>query len=86
MAPSSFQAGQPRPLRSGVAPAAVHTESYWVAPLNPASWLGDPSFAEPLNLSATLSPTAASSFNLAPEACRTFGEIGITLEFEIATD
>lgn len=31
-------------------PAAVHTESYWLAPLDPASWFGNPSFAEPLTL------------------------------------
>jgi hypothetical protein len=49
----SFRAGQPRHSRSGVAPAAVHTESYWLAPLNPASWFGNPSFAEPLSLAIT---------------------------------
>jgi hypothetical protein len=43
----SFQAGQPRQLRSGVAPAAVHTESYWLAALNPATWLENLSFPEP---------------------------------------
>jgi len=128
----SFRAGQPRPFKSGVAPAAVHTESYWLAPLNPASWFGNPSFVEPLNLSVTqqqidaaiarnltgvlslyalrlsksqgallqrirseggqssllvtLSPTAVGGFNLAPEVSRIFGELGITLEFEITNE
>ena len=36
----SFRAGQSRRSKTGVAPAAVHTESYWLAPLNPASWFG----------------------------------------------
>lgn len=46
----SFRAGQPRQSKSGLVPAAVHTESYWLAPLNPASWFGNPSFTEPLKL------------------------------------
>jgi hypothetical protein len=99
--------------------------------LDPASWLGNPSFAEPLkrlaitqkhidaaiarnltwalslcaarlsklhgaplhkirsdggeiSLLVTLSPTAVSSFTLAPEISRMFGEMGIALEIEIA--
>ena len=44
----SFRAGQPRHSKSGLVPAAVHTESYWLTPLDPASWFGNPSFAEPL--------------------------------------
>jgi len=43
----SFRAGQSRRSKTGVAPAAVHTESYWLAPLNPSSWFGALSF-EPL--------------------------------------
>jgi hypothetical protein len=128
----SFRVGQARHSRSGVAPAAVHTESYWLAPLNPASWFGNPSFAEPLsaaitqkhidaavaqNLSGalglcavqfksahtallhtirseggevsllvTLSPTAVDTFTLPPQLSRIFGELGITLEFEITND
>jgi hypothetical protein len=42
----SFRAGEPRPSRSGLAPASVHAESYWLGALNPASWIrlpvGDP--------------------------------------------
>lgn len=49
----SFRAGQPRHSKSGLAPAAVHTESYWLAPLSSVSWFGNPSFTEPLNLSTT---------------------------------
>jgi hypothetical protein len=127
----SFQAGQPRQLRSSVA-AAVHTQSYWLAALNPAAWLENlsfpdsPSFATAqkhmdatvarnltwalslctvhlsklhgallqkirseggeISLLVTLSPTAASSFNLAPEVSRICGELGITLEFEMTND
>lgn len=43
----SFRAGQPRRSKSGLASAAVHTESYWLAPLNPSSWSVNPPF-EPL--------------------------------------
>ena len=32
----SFRAGDPRPSRSGLVPASVHTESYWLGALNPA--------------------------------------------------
>lgn len=46
----SFRAGQTRQSKSGLVPAAVHTESYWLAPLNPTSWFGYPSFAKPLKL------------------------------------
>ena len=46
----SFRAGHPRQSKSGLVAAAVHTESYWLAPLNPASWFDNPSFAEPLKL------------------------------------
>jgi hypothetical protein len=125
----AFRAGQPRQSKSGLSIAAVHTESYWLAPLSPASWFGNPSFAEPLKLAitqehidaaiarnltgalalyavrlnksqgallqrirseggdisllVTLSPAAVSSFSLAPEISRLFGELGITLEFEV---
>jgi hypothetical protein len=128
----SFRAGQPRSSKSGVAPAAVHNESYWLAALDPTTWFGNPSFAEPLNLRVTqkhidaaiarnltwalslcvvrlsklpgsplhkirsdggeisllvtLSPTAVSSFSLAPAVTRIFGELGVTLEFELASD
>jgi hypothetical protein len=127
----SFRAGQPRHSKSGVAPATFHTASYWLAPLDPASWFGYPSFAEPLtrlaitqthidaaiarnltgalglcaarfnkahaallhtirseggeiSLLITLSPTAVSTFSLPPQLSRLFGDMGITLEFEIA--
>jgi len=129
----SFRVGQPRHSKSGLVPAAVHAESYWLAPLDPASWFGNPSFAEPLkslaitqkhidaavarnitwalslcvarlsklhcaplhkirsdggeiSLLVTISPTVVSSFSLAPEVSRMFGEMGIALEFEITND
>jgi hypothetical protein len=125
----TFRAGQPRHSISGVAPAAVHNESYWLAPLSPASWFGSVPF-EPLpnvlisqnmidaavarnlawalglcatrfhkghaallrticseggeiSLLVTLSATAANPFNIPPQVSRMFGEMGITLEFEI---
>ncbi len=49
----SFRAGQPRHSKSGLVTAPVHTESYWLAPLDPASWSGNPSFAQPLRLGIT---------------------------------
>jgi hypothetical protein len=128
----SFRAGQPRHSKSGLVPAAVHVESYWLAPLSPASWLGHPSFAAPLRLAitqehidavivrnlsgalglcaarlnkahakflhtirseggeisllVTLFSTAVSTFSLPPQIGRMFGELGITLEFEITND
>ena len=128
----SFQAGQPRQLRSSIATATVHNESYWLAALNPATWFENLSFPGAPTLAAaqkhidaavasnltwalslcavrlskqhgallqrirseggeisvlvTLSPAAVSSFNLAPEVSRIFGEIGITLEIEMTND
>jgi hypothetical protein len=43
----SFRAGQPRLSKGGLGVAAVHTESYWLARLSPASWFGTVPF-EPL--------------------------------------
>ena len=128
----SFRSGQPRHSKSGLTTASVHSETYWLAPLDPASWFGTVPF-EPLpnvalsqsimdtavtrnltwalalcaarfkgshsallqgvgsgggtiSLLVTLSPTAVSSFSLRPEVGRMFGELGITLEFEITND
>jgi hypothetical protein len=128
----SFRAGQPRHSKSGLGVAAVHTESYWLAPMDPTSWFGNPSFAEPLRLAitqehidaviarnltgslglcaarfnkahaawlnkirleggeisllVTLSPTTVNTFSLVPQVSTMFGELGITLEFEITDD
>jgi hypothetical protein len=128
----SFRAGQPRQSKSGLGGAAVYTESYWLAPLDPTSWFGNPSFAEPLKLAitqehinaaiasnltgalglcmarfskahaallhrirseggeisllVTLSSAAANTFSLLPHVSQILGELGITLEFEIAED
>jgi len=125
----SFRAGQPRQSKSGLLPAAIHTESYWLAPLNPTSWCGNTSIAKPLNLAivqehieaaivrnltgalglwavrfnkvhtallqrirteggeisllVTLTSSAVSTFSLSPQVNRMFGELGMTLEFEI---
>jgi hypothetical protein len=40
----SFRAGEPRHSRSGIAPTAVHAETYWLGTLSPASWPTDLSF------------------------------------------
>jgi hypothetical protein len=128
----SFRAGQSRRSKTGIAAAAIHTESYWLAPLNPSSWFGTLPF-EPLpnvpisqsmidtaitrnlawalglcavrfskahtellhtisseggeiSLLVTLSASAISSFSLQPHISRIFGELGMTLEFEITSD
>jgi hypothetical protein len=125
----SFRAGDPRPSRSGLAPASVHAESYWLGALNPASWIRLP-FADPRlqlaqqglgavmsrSLGSALTLTArflslhaetlqricaeggqisllvavpsgeVSSFSIAPEVSRIFGELGVALEFELTSD
>jgi hypothetical protein len=40
----SFRAGDARQSRSGLVTAAVHAETYWLATLNPESWLADIAF------------------------------------------
>jgi hypothetical protein len=125
----SFRAGEPRPSRSGLAPASVHAESYWLGALNPASWIrlpfGDPGLqlvqqglgavvsrslgsalslcarflslhaellhrirAEGGQISLLVSVPAGevSSFSLAPEVSRMFGELGVALEVELTSD
>jgi hypothetical protein len=39
-----------------------------------------------ISLLVTISPASMSSFSLPPQASRVFGELGITLEFEITDD
>jgi len=41
----SFRAGEPRHSRSGLAPTAVHADTYWLATLDPTSWFADISFS-----------------------------------------
>jgi hypothetical protein len=128
----SYRAGDPRPLRSGIAPASLHAESYWLGALDPVKWPPDISFpghpklqiaAEHLrsmatnsfsvalsmsttrffskhatllrrisseggqiSLLVTLSASAVGSFSLMPEVSRAFGELGITVEFELTND
>jgi hypothetical protein len=52
----SFRAGQPRHSKSGLVPRAVHTESYWLAALNPTRF-GNLPYAEPLAEPLTLAIT-----------------------------
>jgi len=44
----SFRAGQPRHSKSGLTEAAVYSESYWLAALNPTTWFGNPTLTEQL--------------------------------------
>jgi hypothetical protein len=127
----SFRSGQPRHSKSGFAAVALHSESYWLAPLDPESWYGTGPFGllpnmpisqklidsavsqnlawalglcavrfnkaystllqtissqgGEISLLVTLSSTAVNAFSLPPQVSRLFGELGITLEFEIAT-
>jgi hypothetical protein len=39
-----------------------------------------------VSLLVALTPDVVSSFNLSPEVSRIFGDLGITLEFEITND
>jgi hypothetical protein len=71
----SFRAGQLRHSKSGLVPAAVHTESYWLALLNPASWFANPLFAEPLEEPLRLAITQGH-INAAI-ACNLTGAIGL---------
>ena len=66
----SYRAGDPRSLRSGIATASVHSESYWLGVLDPGKWPPDISFpghpklqimAEHLRATATDSFTWALS-------------------------
>ena len=41
----SFMAGEPRESSSGIAAAALHAESYWLATLNPNEWAAEQSGA-----------------------------------------
>jgi hypothetical protein len=41
----SFRVGDPRSPQGDPAPVTVHAESYWLAVLDPSSWLVDLSFA-----------------------------------------
>jgi len=36
-----FRAGDPRPHRSGIMPASVHAESYWLGAIEPSRWPAD---------------------------------------------
>jgi hypothetical protein len=125
----SFRVGDPRASRTGLATASVHTESYWLAMLNPDEWPADMSFpghtqsqvveerleaaatktlGRALSLSTTrffaahaktlrrirseggqisllvaIYPGEVSGFSLATEVSQVFGELGITVEFDL---
>jgi hypothetical protein len=128
-----FRAGDPRSSRSGIAPASVHRESYWLGALNAAArWPADllstgsrllekvqeqfgaasartlgaalslsvrqffTAHAERLrriqheggqvSLLVAVSPEEVSGFSLTPDVTRVLGELGVSIEFELATD
>jgi hypothetical protein len=60
----SFRAGDPRLSRSGLAPASVHAESYWLGALNPADWPADPAVADDPRVKIALERLPAVSRNL----------------------
>jgi hypothetical protein len=62
----SFRVGDPRPPRGGLAAATVHAESYWLAVLDPSSWLADVSFA-------ARSTSASAHKNMGAAAARSLG-------------
>jgi hypothetical protein len=64
----SFRAGDPRPARSGITPASVHTESYWLGALNPGKGPPDvlfPGHPRPHIVAEQLEATATNSFTWA---------------------
>ena len=64
----SYRAGDPRPLRGGIASGSVHSESYWLGALDPVKWPPDISFpGHPrLQIAAEhLRATATNSFGWA---------------------
>jgi hypothetical protein len=63
---SSFRVGDPRPPQSDHAPVTVHAESYWLAVLDPSSWLVDVSFA-------ARSTSARAHRNMGVAAARSLG-------------
>ena len=67
----SFQAGQPRSSRSGVAATTVHGETYWVAVINPARWPGPPPAHLHTRVARPVTPAAAAP---AADLARTPGE------------
>lgn len=68
----TFRAGEPRRSASGLAPAAVHAESYWFGTLNPALWPSDAAFTgQPASdrPRRNTGATAADGLDLALPAC-----------------
>ncbi|HXW73946.1 MAG TPA: hypothetical protein VEK10_03945 [Steroidobacteraceae bacterium] len=67
----SFRAGDPRPSRSGLAPASVHAESYWLGALNPAEWPADPAVTDDplLKIARERLPALSRSLGWALSVC-----------------
>ena len=63
-----FKAGDSRPTRSKGAIAAQHTQTYWLAPVNPESW---PDTIEPAFLAAIAEKNPLSKGTLSREALQT---------------
>jgi len=71
-----FRAGDPRRHRSGVAPASVHAESYWLGAIDPSQWPGDilsfPGVARLQMAQEQLRASATNSFGWALSLCATW--------------
>jgi hypothetical protein len=71
-----FRAGDPRPHRSGIAPASVHAESYWLGAIDPSRWPGDilsfPGHPRLQNVHEHLRSSATNSFGWALSLCATW--------------
>jgi hypothetical protein len=71
-----FRAGDPRPQRSGIAPASVHAESYWLGAIDPNKWPADilsfPGHSLLQIAQEHLSVTAINSFGWALSLCATW--------------
>jgi hypothetical protein len=61
----SFRAGEPRQPRSGIAPASVHAESYWLGALPLGKWPADMSFTGYPRLQLAQERLATESFGWA---------------------
>lgn len=65
-----FRAGDPRLSRSGLAPASVHAESYWLGSLDPAEWQAEvPVADDPLLKSVREQDVVIPSLGLSLSMC-----------------
>jgi hypothetical protein len=71
-----FRAGDPRPHRSDITPASVHTESYWLGAIDPSQWPADilsfPGHPRLQIAQEHLPATVTNSFGWALSLCATW--------------